>query len=33
MSAADCATADAMVILLANDSQIKDTMLGDNGLV
>lgn len=33
LSAADCATADAVIILLANDTQIKDTMLGENGLV
>lgn len=33
LSVADCATTDAVIILLANDAQIEDTMLGDNGLV
>lgn len=31
--AADCAGADAIVILLANDKQVMDTLLGDKGLV
>src|SRR5690606_10426220 len=29
---ADCAVADAIVVLLANDKQILDTMLADNGV-
>lgn len=32
-SAADCATADAVIVLLANDAQIKETMLGTDGLI
>ena len=31
--AADCAGADAIVVLLANDEQVMDTLLGDKGLV
>ncbi|WP_322049635.1 NAD(P)-dependent oxidoreductase, partial [Paraburkholderia sp. J67] len=31
--AADCAPADAIIVLLANDAQIKDTLLGENGLI
>ncbi|MBZ9557295.1 NAD(P)-dependent oxidoreductase [Halomonas coralii] len=33
MSVSDCASSDAVIILLANDAQIKETMLGENGLV
>ncbi|MBS0509068.1 MAG: NAD(P)-dependent oxidoreductase [Proteobacteria bacterium] len=32
-SAADCAAADAIVVLLANDAQVLDTLLGEQGLV
>ncbi|WP_449432872.1 NAD(P)-dependent oxidoreductase [Pseudomonas putida] len=31
--AADCATADAIIVLLANDAQITETLLGENGLI
>ncbi len=32
-NAADCAGADAIVLLLGNDQQVMDTLLGDQGLV
>lgn len=32
-ASADCAAADVIIVLLANDAQIEGTMLGDDGLI